>query len=196
MTANQDTIENAKRFVVLCDNIGNNIFEVCEAFTSQNYIDTYRDIGELREFVKITMEQLYHSNILIKQLKTQAIYRQQRRIAKYKTRKPLCVYSEEWKLDNGWKMCDVCDAVVLSVQSHKLTDKCRKADISKQTAVKEKTKVSDLRETRLKLENILHRNLGTSRVMTWALLNWRLDIKFKRTPNETFGFDDLVLFDD
>lgn len=161
MSANKETIDTAKKFINVCDNLGNTIFEVSDALTSNDYLTSYNDIASLREYISnihTTIKTLTETIETLKSTQVYVVHKKQSKM-KYRDVAPVNL-SEEQKLNSStdrWAMCDKCDSVILKkgMEDHKERDICRKKFLAK-LSVKNSGKIQGkYRKAIVILDNLL-----------------------------------------
>ena len=140
MSANKETIDTAKKFINVCDNLGNTIFEVSDALTSNDYLTSYNDIASLREYISNIHTTIKTLTETITSLKSTQVYKVHHKQTKMKYRDVAPVnLTEEQKLNHSsdrYAMCDKCDGVILKdgMNEHQDRNICRKKFLAKLSA--------------------------------------------------------------
>ena len=140
MSANKETIDTAKKFINVCDNLGNTIFEVSDALTSNDYLTSYNDIASLREYISNIHTTIKTLTETITSLKSTQVY---------------VVHKKQTKM----KYRDVakCDSVILKdgMDEHQDRDICRKKFLAKLSAKNSGKIQGKYRKAIVVLDNLL-----------------------------------------
>ena len=169
MSANKETIDTAKKFINVCDNLGNTIFEVSESLSSNDYLNSYNDIASLREYITDIHSTITALTETITSLKSTNVYKVHHKQTKMKYREsaPL-ILTEEQKLNSTldrWEMCSRCDGVILKegINEHQERNICRKKFLAKLSAKNSGKIKGKYRKEIVILDNLLQINNNPGR---------------------------------